>query len=192
MASRTSKMVQYINYRMRITVADGRQLVGRFLAFDRHMNVVLGDAEEFRNVGGGGGGGKDGAGPRQERRVLGLVILRGENVRARPHPAPPAAVLASNSTAWRWLCPALTALLCHVVCESWHCRRSSARRAYFFHLARRFLLPTVPLLISVASLLIGAASPRAYMWGVVPLWYFVNVLIMVYPFSVLFPSQHTR
>lgn len=81
MASRTSKMVQYINYRMRITVQDGRQLVGRFLAFDRHMNVVLGDTEEFRSI--GGGSKKDGDAPRQERRVLGLVILRGENVRVR-------------------------------------------------------------------------------------------------------------
>ena len=69
-------MIQYVNYRMRITVQDGRQLVGRFLAFDRHMNVVLGDTEEFRSV---GTGGKN----REERRVLGLVLLRGENVRKR-------------------------------------------------------------------------------------------------------------
>ena len=74
--TRTSKMIQYVNYRMRITVQDGRQLVGRFLAFDRHMNVVLGDTEEFRGV---GTGGKN----REERRVLGLVLLRGENVRMR-------------------------------------------------------------------------------------------------------------
>ena len=43
--SKTSKMLQYINYRMRVTILDGRQIVGRFMAFDRHMNVVLGDAE---------------------------------------------------------------------------------------------------------------------------------------------------
>lgn len=70
--------------------------------------------------------------------------------------------------------------------------RLRARRAYFFHLARRVFLPAVPLLISVAAILLGAVSPRVYMWLVVPLWYMVNVLVMVYPFSVLFPSSLTR
>ena len=70
--------------------------------------------------------------------------------------------------------------------------RLRARRAYFFHLARRVFLPAVPLLISVAAILLGAVSPRLYMWLVVPLWYMVNVLVMVYPFSVLFPSSLTR
>ena len=37
---RTGKLLQYINYRMRVTVTDGRQIVGRFMAFDKHMNVV--------------------------------------------------------------------------------------------------------------------------------------------------------
>jgi small nuclear ribonucleoprotein (snRNP)-like protein len=48
--SKTSKMLNYVNYRMRVTLTDTRQIVGRFMAFDRHMNLVLSDAEEFRQA----------------------------------------------------------------------------------------------------------------------------------------------
>ena len=87
--NRTSKMLAFINYRVRVTVVDGRQIVGRFLAFDRHMNLVLADSEEFRRLpsssskkkkkdedeNGVKGGGEDFV-----RRVLGFVLLRGEEV----------------------------------------------------------------------------------------------------------------
>ena len=84
--SKQSKMLNYINYRMRVTIQDSRTLVGTFMAFDKHMNLVLGDCEEFRAVKTKGGAKDAGApafarGEKFEKRSLGLVLLRGEQVR---------------------------------------------------------------------------------------------------------------
>jgi small nuclear ribonucleoprotein B and B' len=67
--------MNFVNYRMKVTVTDNRTLIGTFMAFDKHMNIVLGDCEEIRKV-----KSKKAKSEKVERRVLGLVLLRGENV----------------------------------------------------------------------------------------------------------------
>jgi small nuclear ribonucleoprotein B and B' len=64
-----------------------RTLVGTFMAFDRHMNMVLGDTEEHRKI-----RSKKGSGiseEKEERRTLGFVILRGDCVVSLTIEGPP-------------------------------------------------------------------------------------------------------
>jgi small nuclear ribonucleoprotein B and B' len=90
-AGKGSKMQNLIDYRVRISMNDGRQLAGLLMAFDKFMNIVLGDTEEFRRT-------KRGSTTttvqtdlteQEEKRTLGLVILRGEQVVSLSVEAPP-------------------------------------------------------------------------------------------------------
>ncbi|RKO85711.1 hypothetical protein BDK51DRAFT_21901, partial [Blyttiomyces helicus] len=78
--SRNSKILALLNHRLRITILDGRTLIGQMLAFDKHMNMVLADCEEFRKIKSKGGNAGEGQPEREEKRTLGLVILRGETI----------------------------------------------------------------------------------------------------------------
>ncbi|SPN96843.1 related to small nuclear ribonucleoprotein B [Cephalotrichum gorgonifer] len=107
--NKQGKMAGYINWRMRVTLLDGRQMTGQMLAFDKHMNLVLADTEEFRKIRSkqGKAGGAPGAGATQTieteaKRTLGLTIVRGAHIVSlsveSPPPADPSARLGKAAT----------------------------------------------------------------------------------------------
>ena len=95
-------MLSLINWRMKITINDGRAFVGQMLAFDRHMNLVLADCEEFRRVRPKKKPGETETPAMQEiKRTLGLVILRGETVVSLSVEGPPPVVDEDKKSAVR-------------------------------------------------------------------------------------------
>jgi len=89
---------------------DGRQMVGQMLAFDKHMNLVLADTEEFRRVkrkttkAAAAPGASSNSAPlveSEEKRTLGLTIVRGAHIISlsveSPPPADPAARLGASA-----------------------------------------------------------------------------------------------
>lgn len=88
-------------------MVDGRQMAGQMLAFDKHMNLVLADTEEFRRVkrkpnkSAAPGSAEPAFVETEEKRTLGLTIIRGAHVVSStvegPPPADPAARLGKDA-----------------------------------------------------------------------------------------------
>ncbi|KAI9739747.1 MAG: hypothetical protein M1834_006467 [Cirrosporium novae-zelandiae] len=107
-ANKQGKMQNLINYRMRVTLNDGRQMTGQMLAFDKHMNLVLADTEEFRRTKrkpnkstAPGAAPSDALIETEEKRSLGLAIVRGTHIIScsveGPPPADPGARLGGGA-----------------------------------------------------------------------------------------------
>lgn len=110
-------MMSLINYRLRITLNDSRQIVGQLLAFDAHMNLVLADSQEYRQIKSRKAKARAAAATKagkaavedeeddddaaaaagapdavlEQKRTLGMLILRGENIISMAIEAPPPA-----------------------------------------------------------------------------------------------------
>ncbi|KAH7171179.1 small nuclear ribonucleoprotein [Dactylonectria macrodidyma] len=109
MSNKQGKMAGYINWRMRVTLNDGRSMTGQMLAFDKHMNLVLADTEEFRRVkrkqnkpaAPGAASSSTQTIESEEKRTLGLTIVRGAHIISlsveSPPPADPSARLGKTA-----------------------------------------------------------------------------------------------
>ena len=120
-------MLSLVNWRMKITINDGRSFVGQMLAFDRHMNLVLADCEEFRQVRPKKKPGETETPAMQEmKRTLGLVILRGETVVSLSVEGPPPVVDEDKKSSVRVFYPEriflLNVSLINLSIRVTHCR----------------------------------------------------------------------
>jgi Small nuclear ribonucleoprotein (snRNP) homolog len=89
--NKKTKMSDLINFRLKISTIDNRNFIGTLLAFDRHLNLVLSDTEESRITKKSYQALKNNSGttPTFDKRSLGLIILRGDQIVSLSIESPP-------------------------------------------------------------------------------------------------------
>ena len=75
MASKSNKITKYLNYTIEVQTTSGKTFEGKFLAFDKHMNIILSECVENRTI-----VNKKTKEERKIQRSIGLIILRGDCV----------------------------------------------------------------------------------------------------------------
>lgn len=80
--TKKTKLSDLINYRLKISTVDNKNYIGKLLAFDKYLNLVLADTEETRITKKSYQELKQNkSGPVvEDKRLLGLIILRGEQI----------------------------------------------------------------------------------------------------------------
>ncbi|EKE42107.1 hypothetical protein ENUP19_0364G0075 [Entamoeba nuttalli] len=84
MACKSSKISKYINYTIKVTTIEGRNFVGKFLAFDKYMNMILSETIEKRTV-----INKKTREEKEIERSLGMMLLRGDCIQGYTVLSPP-------------------------------------------------------------------------------------------------------
>ncbi|KAK6202907.1 uncharacterized protein RJT21DRAFT_22624 [Scheffersomyces amazonensis] len=96
--TKSTKLSNFINYRLRIISKDtsnNRNYIGTLLAFDNHLNLVLSDVEEIRmtkksiHALRSGTNNEGTVKPTFDKRSLGLIILRGDQIVSLSIESPP-------------------------------------------------------------------------------------------------------
>ena len=75
MSCKRNKITKYLNYTIEVRTISGKTFEGKFLSYDKHMNIILSECIEYRTL--------INKKTKEERRIqrnIGLMILRGDCV----------------------------------------------------------------------------------------------------------------